>query len=423
MIEPMQVGNLAGNWRQWGNRRLLVTVLLGFSSGLPLALSGGALQAWFASVDIDIRAIGLVSLVGTPYALKFLWSPLMDRFVPPVGGQRRGWLFLCQLLLMLVIVALGSLVPQRDLELMLWLALLLAFVSASQDIAVDAYRTDLLHSEERGFGAALAVAGYRVALLAAGAGALILADQIGWRHTYWWLAGLMGVGLLATWIGPRPVHEVSAPRSLRAAVIEPFRDFLNRRAALLLLVFIVLYKFGDAFAGTLTTAFLIQGLNFSTTEVGIVGKGFGLAATLVGALFGGVLMYRLRLFRALLLFGLLQALTNLGFAGLAAMGAEHEFIYWGMVAAVGLENLAGGMGTAAFVALLMSLCNHHYTATQYALLSALSAVARIVVGPPAGVLVYQLGWAPFFLLTFMLALPGLWLLLRLRTVIEQADAS
>lgn len=409
------------DWRQWGNRRLFVTLLLGFSSGLPLALSGGTMQAWFASVDVDIRAIGFVSLVGLPYALKFLWSPLMDRFVPPLGGRRRGWLFISQILLLALIVVLGSLTPAQQLQPMLWLALVLAFVSATQDIAVDAYRTDLLLPRERGFGAALSVAGYRLALLSAGAGALIMADRIGWQQTYWLLAALMLVGLLGTWLGPEPGLEEGPPRTLRDAVVEPFRDFLNRRAAVVLLLFIILYKFGDAFAGTLTTAFLIQGLGFSTTDVGIVGKGFGLAATLGGALFGGLLMYRLRLFRALLLFGVLQALTNLSFVGLAELGPNHALVYWAMVATVGLENLAGGMGTAAFVALLMALCNHHYTATQYALLSALSAVPRIVVGPPAGELVYQIGWGPFFLLTFLLALPGLWLLLRLRRVIDQAD--
>ncbi len=411
------------DWRQWGKRRLFVTLLLGFSSGLPLALSGGTLQAWFASVDVDIRAIGLVSLVGLPYALKFVWSPLMDRFVPPVGGRRRGWLFISQVLLLVLIVVLGSLTPAQQLQPMLWLALVLAFVSASQDIAVDAYRTDLLLPRERGFGAALSVAGYRLALLSTGAGALIMADQIGWQQTYWLLAALMLVGLLGTWLGPEPSLEQRPPRTLGEAVVEPFRDFLNRRSAVVLLIFIILYKFGDAFAGTLTTAFLIQGLGFSTTDVGIVGKGFGLAATLGGALFGGILMYRLRLFRALLLFGVLQAVTNLSFVGLAELGSNHELVYWAMVVAVGLENLAGGMGTAAFVALLMALCNHHYTATQYALLSALSAVPRIIVGPPAGELVYQIGWAPFFLLTFLLALPGLWLLLRLRRIIDRADAA
>lgn len=405
------------DWRAYLNRRLFVTLLLGFSSGLPLALSGGTLQAWLADVDIDIRAIGFVSLVGLPYTLKFVWSPLMDRFVPPHFGRRRGWLFITQLLLILLIAAMGGLQPGSQLQLVLIVAFCLAFISASQDIAVDAYRTDLLVAKERGMGAALAVGGYRMALLCAGAGALILADQVGWQLTYWIMATLMLVGLFATLMGPSPLHQAPPPRTLREAVIEPFHEFLQRPAAVLLLIFIVLYKFGDAFAGTLTTAFLIKGLGFSTTDVGLVGKGFGLAATLGGALFGGVLMFHLKLFRALLLFGLLQAVTNLVFVFLALAG-KH---YWGMVAAVGLENLAGGMGTAAFVALLMALCNHRYTATQFALLSALSAVGRVIVGPPAGELVHTLGWAPFFLLTFLLALPGLWLLLKLRSIIDTAQ--
>lgn len=404
-------------WRDWTNRRLLVTLMLGFSSGLPLALSGGTLQAWLATAGTDIRAIGLASLVGLPYTLKFVWSPLMDRFVPPWLGRRRGWLLITQVCLIGLILMLGTLDPAGQLTFMLALAVCLAFMSASQDIAVDAYRTDLLQARERGLGAALAVGGYRVALLCAGAGALILSDQIGWRWTYWLLAGLLLIGVAATWAGPQPAQQVQPPRSLRDAVVEPFRDFLQRDRALLLLVFVVLYKLGDAFAGTLTLAFLIQGLGFSTTDVGLVGKGFGLAATIGGALFGGVLMYRLRLFGSLLWFGILQALTNLGFVALVWLGPN----YFGMVAVVGLENLAGGMGTAAFVALLMALCNARYTATQFALLSALSAIGRVLVGPPAGELVHQLGWGPFFLLTFLLALPGLWLLLRLRDVINRVD--
>lgn len=404
------------DWREFVNRRLFVTLLLGFSSGLPLALSGGTLQAWLADVNVDVRAIGLVSLAGLPYAIKFIWSPLMDRFVPPRYGRRRGWLFITQLSLIVLIVAMGGLSPDSQLRLLLFFAFCMAFVSASQDIAVDAYRTDLLEARERGMGAALAVGGYRLALLSAGAVALILADQIGWQQTYWIMAALMFVGLFGTLFGPLPATQAAPPTSLRAAVVEPFLDFLQRPSAMLLLIFIVLYKLGDAFAGTLTTAFLIQGLGFSTADVGWVGKGFGLAATLGGALLGGVLMFHLKLFRALLLFGLLQAVTNLFFVVLAMMGKN----YWGMVAAVGLENLAGGMGTAAFVALLMALCNHRYTATQYALLSALSAVGRVFVGPPAGGFVHLFDWGPFFLVTFFLALPGLWLLLHLRPVIDAA---
>lgn len=401
----------------WWNRRMLVTLLLGFSSGLPLLLSGGTLQAWFAATGIDIRAIGYASLVGLPYTLKFLWAPFMDRFVPPWLGRRRGWILLCQIVLVVLIVAIGALSPTEHLFIMLALALTLAFVSASQDVAIDAYRADLLPPRERGLGAALAVGGYRSALLLTGAGALILADQIGWRETYWLLAGLIVIGLAGTWLGPNPPQAVAPPADMRTAVIGPFRDFLQRERALLLLLLVVLYKLGDAFAGTLTVAFLIQGLGFSTTDVGIVSQAFGMAATIAGALFGGLLMLRLKLFRALLLFGVLQAVTNLGFVALALAPPN----YLGMVIVVGLENLAGGMGTAAFVALLMALCNVRYTATQFALLSALSAVGRVLVGPPAGELVHLLGWAPFFSLTFLLGLPGLVLLVYLRHVIDRAE--
>ncbi len=408
MIQSMKT-----SWQLYMNRRLLVTMLLGFSSGLPLALSGGTLQAWLADVDIDIRSIGFVSLLGLPYTLKFIWSPLMDRFVPPYLGRRRGWLLITQLLLIVLIVLIGMLSPHEELNLILLLAFCLAFVSASQDIGVDAYRTDLLMARERGMGAALAVGGYRLALLCTGAGALIVAGQIGWQLTYWCMASLLTIGLLGTLLGPMPDQPGVPPPTLRAAVVEPFQEFLQRRSALLLLLLIVLYKFGDAFAGTLTIAFLIKGLGFTTTEVGMVGKGFGLAATIIGALLGGILMVRLSLFRALMGFGLLQAVTNLFFVWLALAGKQ----YWGMVAAVGLENLAGGMGTAAFVALLMALCNRRYTATQFALLSALSAVGRVFVGPPAGEMVHWFGWAPFFGVTFLLALPGLVLLWYLRSAL------
>ncbi len=295
----------------------------------------------------------------------------------------------------------------------------MAFLSSSQDIVFDALRTDWLEREERGAGAAVSVFGYRIAMLVSGAGALILADQwLGWSATYWLMAALMGIGMVATWYVVEPEIKGSAPKSLDEAVAKPFAEFFSRRGAVALLALVVLYKLGDAFAGNLTTTFLLRGPGFSLTEIGAINKGFGLAATIVGALAGGALMAKMRLYRALLLFGVLQAVTNLGFMLLAASGKSYAL----MVKVIGLENLCGGMGTAAYVALLMTLCDRRFSATQYALLSALSAVGRVYVGPVAGYMVAGFGWQLFFFFTFLIALPGLALLVWMRGRIDALDA-
>lgn len=389
-------------------------LILGFASGLPLALTGGTLQAWLATTSIDIKTIAIFSLVGLPYTLKFIWAPIMDRFVPPFFGRRRGWILITQGLLIGLITALAYSPPEQAIMVVGVLALMIAFCSASQDIAIDAYRADVLQPEERGFGAALSVAGYRIAMLISGGLALIVADQLGWEFTYTLMGILLLVGVATTIVGPEPAWQPEAPASLKQAVIHPFREFLTRPHAVWILIFIILYKLGDAFAGTLTTAFLIRGLDFSLTDVGIINKWLGLAALLVGAIAGGAMMVRFGLYKCLLWFGLLQALTNLGFMLLALVGKS----YVGMIIVIAMENLAGGMGTAVFVALLIALCDHRFTATQYALLSALSAIGRVFVGPPSGVLVDIFGWAEFFFITFIAAVPGLLLLVWLRETIE-----
>ena len=399
---------------------MLLLLLLGFSSGLPLALTAGTLQAWLAAERVDIVAIGWFALVGQPYTYKFLWAPLMDRYAPPFLGRRRGWLMITQVLLALAVAFMGTLRPESSVWLLGATALAVAFLSASQDIVFDALRADWLGPEERGAGAAVSVLGYRVAMLVSGGGALILADQVlGWAGTYWLMAALMGVGMAAAWFVVEPDEGGRAPRTLDEAVVKPFAEFFSRHGALALLALVVLYKLGDAFAGNLTTAFLLRGPGFSLTEVGAINKGFGLAATIVGALVGGALMAKLRLYRALMLFGVLQAVTNLGFMLLALGGKNYAL----MVAVVGLENLCGGMGTTAYVALLMALCDRRFSATQYALLSALSAVGRVYVGPAAGYLVKGVGWELFFLLTFCIALPGLLLLYVLRERVRALDAA
>jgi PAT family beta-lactamase induction signal transducer AmpG len=400
------------------SRKIGLLMLLGFASGLPLALTAGTLQAWLASESVDIVAIGWFALVGQPYTYKFLWAPFMDRYAPPFFGRRRGWLFLTQALLAAAIAFMGTLSPASSVWLLGATALAVAFLSASQDIVFDALRADWLESAERGAGAAVSVLGYRIAMLVSGAGALIVADQwLGWHATYWLLAALMGVGMVATWFVVEPEAKEAPPKTLNEAVVQPFADFFTREGAVALLLLVVLYKLGDAFAGNLTTTFLLRGPGFSLTEVGAINKGFGLAATIFGALAGGALMAKMRLYRALLVFGALQAVTNLGFMLLAASGKSYAL----MVTVIGLENLCGGMGTAAYVALLMALCDRRFSATQYALLSALSAVGRVYVGPVAGYLVAGFGWQLFFLFSFVIALPGLAILVWLRARIDALD--
>lgn len=400
-------------------RRVAPLLALGFASGLPLALTGGTLQAWATVENVSLQEIGFLTLVGSAYTLKFLWAPLVDRYVPPLLGRRRGWMALTQVLLAVGLMLMGLLSPSNALGPLAMIAVLVAFFSATQDIAFDAYRTDVLRPSERGAGAALSVLGYRLAMLVSGGLALIIADQwLGWGQTYMLMGGLMLLAVLATLWGPEPEHPAQAPVSLGEAVVEPFREFFARPQVWTLLLLIVLYKLGDAFAGALSTTFLIRGAGYSPTEVGTVNKLLGLTATIVGALAGGSLMAKLGLYRSLMAFGVLQAVSNFGY-WLIAVGPQS---IWLMAFGVGLENLCGGMGTAAFVALLMGLCNHQFSATQFALLSALAAVGRTyLAGPLTPPLVESFGWPAFFAMTVLIALPGLWLLWRQRRYIDQVD--
>ncbi len=331
-------------------------------------------------------------------------------------------MLLTQVGLIAGIAAMASSPPGETLWLLGLAALWVAFMSASQDVVIDAYRTDVLSPAERGAGAAVGVFGYRMAMLASGALALVLGDQIGWQATYAIMAMLMLVGIVTAWRAPEPAMPVSVPRTLAEAITQPLTDMFSRPGALSLLALVLLYKFGDALAGTLTTAFLIRGAGFTPTDVGVVNKGLGLATLLLGALAGGVMLARMSLYRALFIFGVLQAVSNLSFAWLAWAGKSYPLLIF----AVGFENLASGMGTAAFVAFAMALCNHSFSATQYALLSALASLGRILFGPTAGQLVQFLDWAGFFVLTFFAALPGLvlvWLMRDRINEVERAAAS
>ncbi|HET7439143.1 MAG TPA: MFS transporter [Nitrospira sp.] len=396
------------------NKRIGIMLPLGFASGLPLALTAGTLQAWLAVIGVDLKTIGIFTLVGLPYTLKFLWAPLMDRIVPPWLGRRRGWMLIMQVAVAIGLALMGLVGPGDRPEWLGLIAVSVAFMSASLDIVFDAYRTDLLHPPERGFGAAVWVNGYRLALLVASSGALVLADHIGWNATYLILAALMGTGVFTILLSPDPPAGGTAPTTLAEAIGLPLRELFARPAIYGLLSLVVLYKIGDAIAGSLQTAFFIGGLGFSASEVGYV-KGIGIAATLIGALAGGLAMAKIGLVRSLLLFGLLQALSNLSFMFLAWIGRS----YGALAASVIVENVTGGMGTAAFVALVMSLCDHRYTATQFALLSSLEAFGRVFSGRPSAETVALVGWGWFFFISFLLALPGVWLVWLYRRQLPQ----
>jgi len=391
----------------YGNRRVLSLLGLGFSSGLPLALIGTTLQAWMTTEQIDLRVIGIFSLVGLPYTLKFLWAPFMDRFTPPWMGRRRGWIIITQILLAASILAMGLTSPSLMPWVVASLALLIAFCSASQDIVVDAYRADVLREQELGAGAATTVVGYRLAILISGAFALILSDYIPWRMVYVLMASLMLANLLFTFLAPEPSERVVPPKTLKDAVWEPLISYFRRSGAIEMLLFIMVYKLSDAIAGAMTTPFLLD-MGFSRTDVGTVNKAFGLLSTILGTLAGGSIIAKIGINRSLWIFAFLQAFPHLAFTVLALIGKN----YTAMVAAIGLENICGGMGTAAFVAFMMRLCDKRFTATQYALLTSFMAFTPVLAGVPTGFMVASMGWPTFFAVSMLGALPGILLLPR-----------
>lgn len=397
-------------FKDYLNKRLLCIFILGFASGLPLALILGSLQAWYTISGVDIVTIGFLSLISQPYSYKFVWAPLLDRYIPPFLGRRRGWILVTQFFIILTIIFMSVLSPNKNPVLLAILGFVLAFCSASFDISFDAYRTEVLPDDERGIGAALSVEGYRLAMLTSGAFAMILADRIGWNLTYFIMALLMLVTTIATFLAPNTESCNLEKKNIFSTIKLAFFDFFKRDKVLLLLGLIICYKLGDVFSHALTTTFLLKKIAFSQTEVGVINKVVGLTASLLGIFFGGVLMTKLKLFRSLFLFGILQAITNLLYMMLAIIGRNYLFA----VFAVFTENLCGGMGTAAFVALIMSLCNKKFTATQFALLSSLAVLGRVYVGPMSGILVKNYGWTNFYFLSFVFALPGLMFLFLLR---------
>jgi PAT family beta-lactamase induction signal transducer AmpG len=407
----------------WRDRRFPVLLALGFAAGLPLPLvAGQVLRQWFAESGLSLAAIGMTSLIGLAYANKFLWSPALDALRPPPPlarlGQRRGWLAATQLLLMASICAVGLTDPARGAGLTVALAVLVAFLSASQDVVLDAYRIEVLPDAEReqAWGLTAYVWGYRLALLASGAGTLFLVGRIGWAGAYAAAAALLCVGLAATLLGPEP--RVARPRlsgwsaRLRASVLDPFVQFTQRRFWLAILLFVGLFKLGEALAGVMTTPFY-RSLGFTREDVAAVSTIFGMFATLAGALAGGWLVARIGTARALVLTGLGQMLSNLMYVALAGAGRDMPMLW----AQVGVESFTDGLADAAFLTYLSGLTSRAFTATQYALLSSLAAVPLRTFGAGSGWIAEPLGWPGFFLLTTAAALPAmalmLWLLRRL----------
>jgi PAT family beta-lactamase induction signal transducer AmpG len=433
----------------YGSRKMVALLLLGFSSGLPYALTDDAFRAWMTKANLDLKTIGWLGLVSLPYSFKFIWSPLLDRFVPPFLGRRRGWMLLTQMGLIVAILALAiqmavisnSPSPKTPQSLLILglIAIIVAFLSASQDISIDAYRTDVLNQSEVGAGVGVWVTGYRIALLLTGWIGFNLADRfsqsssVGWAWVYGLMAVFMLFGLITSLWTPEPKKNERPPSTLPEAIIQPFAEFNRRlgwRRALFVLIFIILYKLGDSMVAKMAVPFLGgKGLGFSDTDIGNIRQGMGLVATIVGTLTGGAILGKIGINRSLWVFGILQAVSNLGYYLLAVVGKNYP----AMVLAINIENFSGGLGTSGFIGFMMSLCNPRFSATQFALLSSLMAVGRDVFATPfSGELAQKLqqivpvndaiksipylagidakGWPLFFLATLVAGLPGLVLL-------------
>jgi PAT family beta-lactamase induction signal transducer AmpG len=386
---------------------MLVALVMGFACGLPLLLTMSVLQAWMTDAGVDLTVIGMMALVGLPYTLKFLWAPFLDRFTLPFLGRRRGWMLLAQIALTVSIAGLGRSDPTQNPWLLAFAAFLVTFFSASQDIVVDAYRREDLSDEELGLGSSLYINGYRVGMLLASGGGLIMADRMDFSMVYLILAGCMLPGLLTTLLAPEPETPAGTPRTMREAVVDPLVEYFSRKDALWILVFILLYKVGDTMASAMTTPFYLD-IGFSKSEIGAVVKLFGFWATIAGGLAGGIMMLRLGINRCLWVFGFLQAASTAGFALLANVGYSVPMLS----AVIAFENLSSGMGTAAYAAFMASITNKKFTATQYALLTSLMGIPRVFASAPTGFLVKNVGWETFFIACALIAIPGMLLLLK-----------
>ncbi len=406
-VEPPAARTPLAILRTIFSARMLVALVMGFSSGLPLLLTGTLLQAWMKQDGVNLSVIGLFALVGLPYTLKFLWAPVVDRFTPPLFGRRRGWMLVTQIGLIIALIGLSLSTPAANPWLLAMIAMCVTFFSASQDIVIDAYRREALADHELGLGSAMYVNGYRIGMLFASGGGLILADLMPFSAVFQLMAVMMLAGVITALFAREPDVVAGTPRTIKAAVIEPFLEFFHRDGALLFLAFILLYKLGEAMATSITTPFYLD-LGFSKTEIGVVVKLFGFWAAIAGGTLGGILILRWGTNRALWIFGFLQMIATLGFMVLAHIGHDVSTL----AAVITIENLAAGMGTSAFVGFMGALADKRFTATQYALLTSLMGVPRVIISAPTGWMAEMLGWSGFFIACTFIAVPGLLVLNR-----------
>ena len=396
-------------------KKMVITLVMGFVSGVPLLLTITLLQAWLTDAGIAKSTIGLFALVGLPYSLKFLWAPVFDRYIINALGRRRGWLIVSQVALIVSIIGLGMTNPSLSAFNVAVLALLVTFFSASQDIIIDAYRRESLLDEEQTLGASAYVLGYRIGALAAGAGGLILADYISYQLVYMFMAIIMLIGVSATIIADEPLQE-DEPKSLKDAVINPFTEFFNRKgykSAILILLFVLLYKVGDTMAHSLSTNFYLD-IGFTKSQIGTVVKIFGLVATLIGAFLGGLISLRIGLYKSLIIFGLFQAIATLGFSVLAVLGNYISLL----MIVISLENLAAGMGYTAYLAFIANMTNKEFTATQFALMTALMSIPRTFFSGSSGYLVEMMDWQMYFIFCSLIAIPALIILMKIKRDIK-----
>lgn len=395
--------------------KMLVMLLTGFSSGLPLLLIGSTLKFWMREEGLDLTTIGFFGLVGLPYTLKFLWAPVMDRLVSSALGRRRGWMLGTQIALMITIASLAFTQPAIHLSTLAVLCVLVAFFSASQDIVLDAYRRESLSDEELGIGSSMFIYGYRLGMLVAGALALFLADQesLSWNAVYFIMGAMMIIGILTTWFAPEPTIPTPPPASWQEAITGPFLEFFSRPGALMMLLFILLYKVGDSMASEMLSPFMVD-LGVSKTDYAMIVKVFGMIALMAGGLIGGLVVYRLGIVPSLFILGFLQMISTAGFVILAYTGNHLPTL----TAVIAFETISSGLGQTAFVAFMASLTNKRFTATQYALLTSFMGIPRVFAGSTTGILATWLGWEGFFLLCTLIALPGLFLIPYLRRLEE-----
>ena len=389
-------------------KNMLVAFLMGFSSGLPLLLTLKTLQAWMVDEGVNLKVIGVFALAGLPYTWKFVWSPLLDRFTLPFLGRRRGWMLVSQILLFIFIMAIGLLNPKEHTWWVALFAVFISFFSATQDILIDAYRREDLSDKELGMGSTLYVYGYRVALLVSGAFALVLSEYMSWMSVYFIMASFMGVGIFTTLWCQEPELKVDAPKTLKDAVVLPFFEFLKRKGAIEILIFILLFKLGDTIAGNMSTPFYLL-IGYSKTQVAAIAKTFGFFSTISGAFIGGLLILKMGIHRSLWICGFLQALSTFFFSILAQIPTSS----WALAGVIGFEDFSGGMGTAALVAYMATQTDKRFTATQYALLTSIMGIPRVLISAPSGYLAELLGWSSFFIFCALIAIPGILLLLRL----------